>query len=71
MDKANLTCALTGVLTDPKQHPVPVTAQEMAGAPRAAYHAGARNTFLDAANKIKIQVLESLTGSFRIRISLF
>ena len=24
-DKAILTCALTGVLTDPKQHPVPVT----------------------------------------------
>ena len=40
MDKAILTCALTGVLTDPKQHPVPVTAQEMAAA-REAYNAGA------------------------------
>ena len=36
MDKAILTCALTGVLTDPKQHPVPVTAQEMAAAAREA-----------------------------------
>ncbi len=25
MDKAILTCALTGVLTNPKQYPVPVT----------------------------------------------
>ena len=41
MDKAILTCALTGVLTDPKQHPVPVTAQEMAAAAREAYDAGA------------------------------
>ncbi len=41
MDKAILTCALTGVLTDPKQHPVPVTAQEMAAAAREAYNAGA------------------------------
>ena len=28
-DKAIVTCALTGVLTDPKQHPVPVTPEEM------------------------------------------
>lgn len=41
MDKAILTCALTGVLTDPQQHPVPVTAQEMAAAAREAYDAGA------------------------------
>ena len=41
MDKAILTCALTGVLTDPKQHPAPVTAQEMAAAAREAYNAGA------------------------------
>ena len=30
MEKAILTCALTGVLTDPKQHPVPVTPEECA-----------------------------------------
>ena len=30
-DKAILTGALTGVLTDPKQHPVPVTPAQMAG----------------------------------------
>ena len=41
MDKAILTCALTGVLTDPSQHPVPVTAKEMAAAAREAYDAGA------------------------------
>jgi 3-keto-5-aminohexanoate cleavage enzyme len=41
MDKAILTCALTGVLTDPTQHPVPVTAAEMAAAAREAFNAGA------------------------------
>ena len=40
-DKAILTCALTGVLTDPKQHPVPVTAQQMAASAREAYDSGA------------------------------
>ena len=32
MDKAILTCALTGVLTNPRQHPVPVTPAQMAAA---------------------------------------
>lgn len=41
MDKAILTCALTGVLTDPKQHPVPVTPEQMAREARDAYNAGA------------------------------
>jgi 3-keto-5-aminohexanoate cleavage enzyme len=40
-DKAVITCALTGVLTDPKQHPVPVTPAEMAREARAAFDAGA------------------------------
>ena len=40
-EKAIITCALTGVLTDPKQHPVPVTANEMAASARDAYNAGA------------------------------
>jgi len=40
-DKAILTCALTGVLTDPKQHPVPVTIEEMAASAREAFDAGA------------------------------
>jgi uncharacterized protein (DUF849 family) len=40
-DKAILTCALTGVLTDPKQHPVPVTPSQMAAAAREAFDAGA------------------------------
>lgn len=41
MDKAILTCALNGVLTNPKQHPVPVTPTEMAASAREAYDAGA------------------------------
>lgn len=40
-DKVIITCALTGVLTDPSQHKVPVTAAEMADAAEAAYNAGA------------------------------
>lgn len=40
-DKAIITCALTGVLTNPKQHPVPVTPDEMAKEARRAYDAGA------------------------------
>ena len=41
MDDAILTCALTGVLTDPAQHPVPVTAAQMAAEARDAFNAGA------------------------------
>jgi uncharacterized protein (DUF849 family) len=41
VDDAILTCALTGVLTDPAQHPVPVTAAQMAAEARAAFDAGA------------------------------
>jgi len=41
MSKAVVTCALTGVLTDPAQHRVPVTPEQMAREARAAYDAGA------------------------------
>jgi len=41
MEKAILTCALTGVLTNPKQHPVPVTPEQMAAEARDAFNAGA------------------------------
>ena len=42
MSKAILTCALNGILTDPRQHPmVPVTPQEMAQSARQAFEAGA------------------------------
>ena len=41
MDKAVLTCALTGVLTNPKMHPVPVTPAQMASEARDAFNAGA------------------------------
>lgn len=40
-DKVIITCALTGVLTDPAQHKVPVTASEMADAAESAFNAGA------------------------------
>ena len=40
-DKAVITCAITGVLTDPVQHHVPVTPQELAREARRAYDAGA------------------------------
>jgi uncharacterized protein (DUF849 family) len=42
MSKAILTCALNGVLTDPRQHPmVPVSPQQMAQSAREAFDAGA------------------------------
>jgi len=40
-EKAILTCALTGVLTDPRSHPVPVTPSELAASAREAWDAGA------------------------------
>src|SRR5204862_2864763 len=40
-DKAVITCALNGVLTDPKQHNVPVTPEQVAREARAAFNAGA------------------------------
>jgi uncharacterized protein (DUF849 family) len=42
MNKAILTCALNGVLTDPRQHPmIPVTPAAMARSAREAFDAGA------------------------------
>ncbi|MYM54318.1 3-keto-5-aminohexanoate cleavage protein [Thalassovita mangrovi] len=41
MSKAILTCALNGVLTDPAQHHIPVTPEEMAAEAKRAYDAGA------------------------------
>ena len=40
-DLAMITCALNGVLTDPTQHPVPVTPAQMAAEARRARDAGA------------------------------
>ena len=40
-DKAIITCALTGVLTNPEQHPVPVTPEQMGQEAKRAYDAGA------------------------------
>ncbi|NUN13542.1 MAG: 3-keto-5-aminohexanoate cleavage protein [Myxococcales bacterium] len=41
MTKTILTCALTGVLTNPEQHRVPVTPEQMAKSAREAFDAGA------------------------------
>lgn len=41
MSKAIITCSINGVLTNPKQHNVPVTPEEMAAEARRAYDAGA------------------------------
>ncbi|CUH68731.1 3-keto-5-aminohexanoate cleavage enzyme [Thalassovita gelatinovora] len=41
MSKAIITCALNGVLTNPQQHHIPVTPEEMAAEARRAYDAGA------------------------------
>ncbi|MEQ1502427.1 MAG: 3-keto-5-aminohexanoate cleavage protein [Myxococcota bacterium] len=41
MGPAVVTCALTGVLTDPAQHGVPVTPAQMAAEAKAAWDAGA------------------------------
>lgn len=41
MDKVIISCALTGVLTNPARHPVPVTPEEMASEARRAFEAGA------------------------------
>lgn len=40
-DLAVITCALTGVLTNPAQHPVPVTVEQMAASAKEATDAGA------------------------------
>jgi len=40
-NKAIVTCAVTGVLTDPARHPVPVTVDQMAASAREAFDAGA------------------------------
>jgi 3-keto-5-aminohexanoate cleavage enzyme len=40
-DAAIITCALTGVLTNPTRHPVPVTPAQMAAEARDAFNAGA------------------------------
>lgn len=40
-DKVVVTCALTGVLTNPEQFPVPVTPEEMAASAKEAFDAGA------------------------------
>lgn len=39
--KVIVTCSLTGVLTDPRQHPVPVTPEQMAASAKEAWDAGA------------------------------
>ncbi len=50
-DAAIITCALTGVLTNPKTHPVPVTPEEMAAAARQAWDGGATVVHLHFRNQ--------------------
>ena len=52
MEKAILTCALTGVLTNPEQHPVPVTPAQMAAEARDAFNAGASVMHVHVRNQI-------------------
>ena len=52
MEKAILTCALTGVLTNPRQHPVPVTPTQMAAEARDAFNAGASAMHVHVRNQI-------------------
>jgi len=40
-DKVDITCSLNGVLTNPMQHPVPVTPEQMACSAKEAVEAGA------------------------------
>ena len=51
MSKAIVTCAVTGVLTNPKQHPVPVTVDEMAASCKEAFDAGAAIVHLHFRNQ--------------------
>jgi 3-keto-5-aminohexanoate cleavage enzyme len=51
MHPAVVTCALTGVLTDPKQHGVPVTPEQMAQEAKAAWNAGATVVHLHFRNQ--------------------
>ena len=41
MEKAVVTCALTGILTDPADYPAPVTPEEMAREAKRAFDEGA------------------------------
>ena len=41
IEKAVVTCAVTGVLTNPQIHPVPVTVEQMAASAGEAFDAGA------------------------------
>jgi uncharacterized protein (DUF849 family) len=51
--KTVITCALTGVLTDPAVHHVPVTPEEMADQARQAYNAGASTVHVHFRNQEK------------------
>lgn len=76
-DKAVISCALTGVLTNPAEHHVPVTPAEMAEAAAQAWSAGAtivhchfrdqrpRKGFLPT---WEVEVVESIIGAIRDRV---
>lgn len=77
MEKAVITCALTGVLTNPKTHPVPVTPEEMAAEARRAFDAGATIVHVHIRNQQKDlghmpswdpDVCESIISTIRKRV---
>ena len=55
-DKVVVTCAMNGVLTNPKKHPVPYTPEEMAADAKRVYDAGA--------SVVHIHIREQNSGRF-------
>ncbi|MGK5091381.1 3-keto-5-aminohexanoate cleavage protein [Deltaproteobacteria bacterium TL4] len=76
-NKAVVTCALTGVLTDPKAYKVPVTPEEMADAAEEAYNAGASIVHCHFRNQMPgmgryptwdVEVVENICDAIRARV---
>jgi uncharacterized protein (DUF849 family) len=76
-DKVVITCALTGVLTNPAQHNVPVTPEEMADAAEQAWNEGATIVhchFRDQRPDMgflptwDVEVVSSIIGAIRERV---
>ena len=65
-NKAIITCAITGVLTDPGQHHVPVTPEQLAKEARRAYDAGAAMATAGATQELRLafraKILPELLG---------
>ena len=67
MDKAIVTCAVTGVLTNPDKYPVPVTPEQMAASAKEAYDAGASVMEGDRIQNRRCSILrDQRSGTWRI-----